>query len=231
MDLKKRNAVVYQIYPQSFKDSNNDGIGDIRGIIEKLDYLQDLGIDYIWMSPIFMSPLVDNGYDVADYKKVNPIYGTNEDLYELFDKAKKKNIGVMLDMVWNHSSDKHEWFQKALKGDKKYQDYYFFSKPDKNGNPPSDWNANFSTKAWEYVKSLDMYYFHCWAIEQPDLNWHNQDLRIELQKIAEFWINKGAKGFRFDVFNLIGKKNECYTLFGKRWIYALRFFWKWTRLS
>ncbi len=194
-----KDKVVYEIYPKSFKDSNNDGIGDLKGITSKLDYLKLLGIDYIWITPFFVSPQNDNGYDVADYYHIDPIYGTMEDLDELIKEANNRNIGLMFDMVFNHTSTEHVWFQKALKGEQKYKDYYFFRKE------PTNWQSKFGGSAWEYVKELDEYYLHLFDKTQADLNWENPDVRAELIKILNFWIDKGIKGFRFDVINLVSK--------------------------
>lgn len=202
-----KDKVVYQIYPKSFKDSNNDGIGDIRGIIEKLDYLQKLGVDYIWMNPIFKSPQNDNGYDIEDYYSIENIYGTMVDLEELIAEAKKRNIYLMFDMVFNHTSTNHKWFQKALQGNQEYKDYYFFKKG-RNGNPPTNWESKFGGNAWKYVEQLDEYYLHLFDETQADLNWKNPKVRQEMAKIVNFWIDKGIKGFRFDVINLIDK--ECF---------------------
>ncbi|MCD7948680.1 MAG: alpha,alpha-phosphotrehalase [Erysipelotrichaceae bacterium] len=194
-----KDKVVYEIYPKSFKDSNGDGIGDLKGITSKLDYLKLLGIDYIWMTPFFVSPQNDNGYDVADYYHIDPIYGTMDDLDELIKEADNRNIGLMFDMVFNHTSTTHEWFQKALKGDQKYKDYYFFRKE------PTNWESKFGGSAWEYVEKFDEYYLHLFDKTQADLNWENPEVRKELIKILNFWIDKGIKGFRFDVINLISK--------------------------
>ena len=198
------NKVVYQVYPKSFKDSNGDGYGDIGGIIEKLDYLKDLGIDYLWITPVFLSPMNDNGYDVADYYKINPDFGTMEEMDCLIAECNKRGIGLMLDMVFNHTSTYHEWFQKALAGDKEYQDYYIF----KDGTPdklPTNWESKFGGSAWEYVPSLKKWYLHLFDVSQADLNWENPKVREELKKVVLFWKNKGVKGFRFDVINLISK--------------------------
>lgn len=198
------NCVVYQIYPKSFKDSNGDGVGDIRGIIEKLDYLATLGVDYLWLTPVFPSPQCDNGYDVADYCAIDPVMGTMADMEDLITTAKQKGMGIMLDMVFNHVSSEHEWFQKALAGDEEYQKYFFFM----DGNPdapPTNWKSKFFGSAWEYVPSLGKWYLHIFDKKQPDLNWENPKVREELKKVIYFWKNKGVEGFRFDVINLISK--------------------------
>lgn len=199
-----RDKVVYQIYPKSFRDSNGDGLGDLRGIIEKLDYLQKLGVDYLWLTPFFPSPQNDNGYDVADYRNIDPRFGTMEDLEELIAQADAREIGLMLDMVFNHTSTEHQWFRKALAGEKKYQDYYIFKEglPDKI---PTNWVSKFGGPAWEYVPSLGKWYLHLFDVSQADLNWENPEVREELKDILRFWKEKGIKGFRFDVVNLISK--------------------------
>lgn len=199
-----KNKVVYQIYPKSFRDSDGDGLGDLRGIIEKLDYLQELGIAYIWLTPVFTSPQNDNGYDVADYCNIEPKFGTMQDLEELIAEGEKRGIGLMLDMVFNHTSTSHEWFQKALAGEKKYQDYYIF----KDGTPdnaPTNWESKFGGSAWEYVPTLEKWYLHLFDVSQADLNWENPEVREELKNVLRFWKGKGVKGFRFDVVNLISK--------------------------
>lgn len=198
------NKVIYQIYPKSFKDSNGDGIGDLRGVAEKLDYLKDLGVDYLWLTPFFVSPQRDNGYDVADYRNIDPMFGTMEDLYNLIAEGEKRNIGLMFDMVFNHTSTSHEWFRRALAGEKKYQDYYIFKEgaPDQ---PPTNWQSKFGGSAWEYVSSLGKWYLHLFDVTQADLNWKNPEVREELKEVIRFWKAKGVKGFRFDVVNLISK--------------------------
>ena len=198
------SKVVYQIYPKSFMDSNGDGLGDLRGIIRKLDYLRDLGVDYLWLTPVFVSPQNDNGYDVADYCSIDPRFGTMEDMEELIREGEKRGLGLMLDMVFNHTSTEHEWFQKALAGDEKYQNYYIF----KEGTPdklPTNWQSKFGGPAWEYVPSLGKWYLHLFDVTQADLNWDNPEVRDELKKVIFFWKDKGVKGFRFDVVNLISK--------------------------
>lgn len=201
------NKVVYQIYPKSFYDSNNDGIGDLNGITEKLDYIKYLGADYIWITPFFVSPQRDNGYDVADYCNIDPMYGTMEDFDRLSQEAHKRGIGIMLDMVFNHTSTEHKWFKKALAGEKKYQDFYIFKKGEK-GNPPTNWVSKFGGNAWEYVDELESYYLHLFDKTQADLNWENPKVREEIYKVVKFWLNKGVNGFRFDVVNLISKPGK-----------------------
>lgn len=198
------NKVVYQIYPKSFKDSNGDGVGDLPGVIEKLDYLQEFGADYLWLTPFFVSPGRDNGYDVADYCSVDPLFGTMEDLEELIHKAQDRNMGIMLDMVFNHTSTEHIWFQRALAGEQKYQDYYYFveGEPDQ---PPTNWKSKFGGSAWEYLPRLKKWYLHLFDVTQADLNWNNPEVREELKGVLRFWKEKGIRGFRFDVVNLISK--------------------------
>lgn len=201
-----KEKTIYQIYPKSFNDSNNDGIGDIRGIIEKLDYLALLGVDCLWITPFFVSPQKDNGYDVTDYCAIDPIYGTMNDVDELIVKAKQRNIDLMFDMVFNHTSITHEWFQKALTGNPKYKNYYYFKKG-KGENPPNNWNSKFGGSAWQYVEQFDEYYLHLYDKTQADLNWGNPEVRQELVKVLQFWLDKGIKGFRFDVINNIDKSS------------------------
>lgn len=199
-----KNKVVYQIYPKSFCDSDGDGEGDLKGITSKLDYLQDLGVELLWSTPFFPSPQRDNGYDVSDYCAVDPRFGTMADLEELIAEAAKRNIGLMFDMVFNHTSTEHEWFQKALAGDEKYQNYYIF----RDGTPdqlPTNWVSKFGGPAWEYVPQLGKWYLHLFDVTQADLNWENPEVREELKNVLRFWKAKGIKGFRFDVVNLISK--------------------------
>ncbi len=202
-DFKK--SVVYQIYPKSFCDTNGDGFGDLKGVTSKLDYLKELGVDYIWMTPFFISPQKDNGYDVENYYEIDPRYGTMEDFEELSKEAKKRGIDLMLDMVFNHTSDRHEWFQKALAGEEKYKKYYIFKKGKEDGSAPTNWESKFGGSAWQYVPEMDEYYLHLFDVSQPDLNWENEEVRKEVQKVIRFWMGKGVKGFRFDVINLISK--------------------------
>lgn len=199
-----KNSVVYQIYTKSFQDSDGDGLGDIRGTIRRLDYLKSLGVDYIWMTPFFKSPLNDNGYDVADYLAIDAVFGTMEDVDELIAEADKRGIGLMFDMVFNHTSTEHEWFLRALQGEREYMDYYIF----KDGSPdeaPTNWESKFGGSAWEYVPHLKKWYLHLFDKTQADLNWDNPRVREELKNVIRFWKQKGVKGFRFDVVNLISK--------------------------
>lgn len=204
MDYKK--SVVYEIYPKSFCDTKGTGVGDLKGITSKLDYLQNLGVDYLWLCPFFVSPQVDNGYDVEDYYSIDPRYGTMEDFEELAREAEKRGIGLMLDMVFNHTSDRHIWFRKALKGDPYYKNFYIFKKGKEGGGAPTNWQSRFGGSAWEYVPEFDEYYLHLYAMQQPDLNWENPDVRAEVEKVVRFWMEKGVKGFRFDVINQVSKK-------------------------
>ena len=200
------DKVAYQIYPKSFLDTNRDGIGDLRGIISKLDYLKKLGIDIIWLSPIYKSPFVDQGYDIADYYAIAEEFGTMEEFDELLAEAKKRDMHIIMDLVINHCSDKHEWFQKALADpDGAFADYFYFRKG-KNGNPPSNYRSYFGGSCWEKVPGTDKYYFHMFAKEQPDLNWENPKLRQELYKMINWWLEKGLSGFRIDAIINI-KKN------------------------
>lgn len=202
-DFKKK--VVYQIYPKSFKDTNGTGTGDLKGVIEKLDYLQTLGVDYIWLTPFYVSPQNDNGYDVADYYNIDPSYGTMEDVENLIAEAKKRNIYLMMDMVFNHVSTEHIWFKKAMAGEEKYLNYFFFKQGKANNQPPTNWNSKFGGPAWEYMEKFDKWYLHLFDKTQADLNWENPEVREEVKNIVRFWMEKGVKGFRFDVINLISK--------------------------
>ena len=217
MDTKKldkkwwKKEVGYQIYPRSFYDSNNDGIGDLNGITEKLDYLKDLGITLIWVCPIFKSPMDDNGYDISDYYDVNPEFGTKEDLEKLIVEAEKRGIKVILDLVINHTSDEHEWFLEALKNpESKYRNYYIFKRGE-NGLPPTNWRSHFGGSAWEKVEGEadedgnEMYYLHLFTKKQPDLNWENPEVRKELYQMVNYWLEKGIAGFRVDAINSIKK--------------------------
>ena len=200
-----KNAVFYQIYPKSFQDTNGDGIGDLRGIISRLDYLEELGVDGIWLSPVCQSPQVDNGYDISDYCAVDPMFGSMEDMEELIVKAKERGISIILDIVPNHSSNQHRWFLEALKGrDNPYHDYYIWRDGDGTCYP-NDMQSTFGGPAWTYVPELGQYYFHQFAPEQPDLNWENPQMRRQMYKAIRFWVDKGVEGFRLDVVDQIGK--------------------------
>lgn len=201
-----KNAVVYQIYPRSFKDSNGDGIGDLEGIYEKLDYLAELGIDVIWMSPVYKSPNDDNGYDISDYQDIMDDFGTMADFDRVLAKAHSLNIKIMMDLVVNHTSDEYKWFIESKKSkDNPYHDYYMWADPDKNGNPPNRWESCFSGSAWEYVESVGQFYLHSFSKKQPDLNWDNPKVRDEVFKMMTWWCDKGIDGFRMDVISMISK--------------------------
>ena len=199
------DKVAYQIYPKSFQDSNGDGIGDLRGIISKLDYIKELGIDIIWLSPIYKSPFVDQGYDISDYYSIAEEFGTMEEFDELLEEAKKRDMYIIMDLVVNHCSDKHEWFQKALADpDGEYADYFYFRKG-MDGNPPSNYRSYFGGSCWEPVPGTDKYYFHMFAKEQPDLNWENPKLRQNIYNMINWWLDKGLAGFRIDAIINIKK--------------------------
>ncbi|WP_252234708.1 alpha-glucosidase [Clostridium sp. ZS1] len=203
-----KESVVYQIYPRSFKDSNGDGIGDIRGIIEKLDYLRELGIDVIWLSPVYKSPNDDNGYDISDYKDIMTEFGTMNDFDELLKSAHEKGIKIMMDLVVNHTSDEHKWFVESRKSENnKYRDYYVWKKG-KDGQPPNNWTSCFSGPAWQYDEETEMYYLHLFSKKQPDLNWENPELRNDVYSMMQWWLGKGIDGFRMDVINFISKNQE-----------------------
>ena len=194
-----KTKVVYQIYPKSFKDTTGNGIGDFQGIIEKIPYLKELGVDMVWLNPFYPSPQRDNGYDISDYTAVNPLFGTMSDFEEMVQVGKEYGIDFMLDMVLNHCSTEHEWFQKALAGDPYYQDFFFLR------DEPTDWLSKFGGSAWAPFGTTGKYYLHLFDVTQADLNWRNPHVREELFKVVNFWRNKGVRGFRFDVINLIGK--------------------------
>ena len=203
-----KSAVFYQIYPKSFQDSNGDGIGDIAGIIQHLDYLEKLGVDGIWLSPVCASPQVDNGYDISDYRAIWPTLGTMEDMEALIREAKQRGISIIMDLVLNHTSDQHIWFREALKGqDNPYHDYYIW-RSGAPGVPPNDMQAVFGGSMWTYVPSLGQYYFHQFAVQQPDLNWENPAVRRELYNMIRFWVDKGVEGFRLDVIDQIAKEPD-----------------------
>jgi len=200
-----KEAVVYQIYPRSFKDSNGDGIGDLRGIIEKIDYLDELGVDAVWLNPVYQSPNDDNGYDISDYKAIMDEFGTMEDLEELMGLLHERDIKLIMDLVINHSSDEHQWFEESRKSkDNSYRDYYIW-KDGKNDGPPNNWKAFFGGSAWKYDENTDQYYLHLFSPKQPDLNWENPEVRNDLYEMINWWLEKGIDGFRLDVINLISK--------------------------
>ena len=202
------DKVVYQAYPKSFKDTDGNGLGDLKGITEKLPYIKELGADLIWINPFYESPQRDNGYDISDYKSINPDFGTWEDFDELITEAQKLDLGIMLDMVLNHVSIEHEWFQKALAGDKKYQDYFYLRKAQEDGSLPTNWDSKFGGDAWAPFGDTDYYYLCLFDKTQADLDWHNEEVRQELFDVVNFWLEKGVKGFRFDVINVTGKSEN-----------------------
>lgn len=204
-----KESVVYQIYPRSFKDSNGDGIGDLKGIIEKLDYLKELGIDVIWLSPIYKSPNDDNGYDISDYHDIMDEFGTLEDFDILLQEAHKKDIKIVMDLVVNHTSDEHKWFIESRKSkDNPYRDYYIWREKSKDGGAPNNWGSAFGGSAWEYDETTDMYYLHLFSKKQPDLNWDNPKVRNEIFDMMKWWLDKGIDGFRMDVISMISKTPE-----------------------
>lgn len=203
-----KESVVYQIYPRSFCDSNGDGIGDIRGIIGKLDYIKRLGIDVIWLSPIYQSPNDDNGYDISDYRAIMQDFGTMDDFQELLEEAHNRNLKIIMDLVVNHTSDEHTWFTQS-RSDKEnpYRDYYIW-REGKNGNPPNNWGSWFGGSAWQYDERTDMYYLHIFSKKQPDLNWENEYVRRDVYDMMLWWLDKGVDGFRMDVISLISKVQD-----------------------
>jgi len=204
LDRWWQDAVVYQIYPRSFKDSNGDGIGDIPGIISKLDYIKDLGVNVIWLSPVYKSPNDDNGYDISDYRDINPEFGTMEDMERLIAEAGRRGIRIIMDLVINHTSDEHPWFVKSRQGHPEYRDYYYWRKG-KNGGPPNNWTGFFGGSAWEKDEQTGEWYLHLFSKKQPDLNYHNPRVLEEVKDIMRFWLDKGIAGFRCDVINIIYK--------------------------
>ena len=204
-----KNSVVYQIYPRSFKDSNGDGFGDLPGVIEKLDYLKELGIDVIWLSPVFDSPQDDNGYDIRDYRSVYAGFGTNEDMEELIAQAHKRGIKVVMDLVVNHTSDEHVWFVESRKSrENAYSDYYIWKDPKADGSEPNNWGSSFCGSAWEYSEQRGQYFLHFYSRRQPDLNWENPKVRKEVYDLMKFWMEKGADGWRMDVIASISKEQD-----------------------
>ena len=210
MDRKDwwKEAVVYQIYPKSFQDSNGDGIGDIKGITQRLDYLKRLGVNVLWLCPVYKSPMDDGGYDISDYDHVHPMFGTDADLDDLIEAADEKGMKILMDLVVNHTSDEHEWFQEALKNpESKYADYYVF-KETEDGNPPNNWRSYFGDAAWERVEGTNRFYLHAFSKKQPDLNWENPELREEIYQMVNRWLDKGLGGFRIDAICNIKKRIE-----------------------
>lgn len=205
--MNREELIGYEIYLQSFYDTNGDGIGDINGVTKKLDYIKSLGVNLLWITPFFSSPLKDNGYDVSNYYKINPIFGNMKDFDNLIREAKKRNIIIMIDLVFNHTSTEHKWFLEAKKGNKKYQNYYFFKK-NLNNKPPTNWISKFGGSAWKYIPKIDKWYLHLFGENQADLNWENPNVREEIFEVVKFWMKKGVKGFRFDVINLISKPKK-----------------------
>ncbi len=200
--------VIYQIYPKSFYDANGDGIGDLRGIIEKIDYIKKLNVDMIWFNPFYVSPQNDNGYDIANYREIDPLFGTMADFEELQAKLADIGVGVMLDMVLNHCSTEHEWFKKALAGDEKYRKFFYLRPGKPDGSLPNNWQSKFGGPAWSKFGDTDLYYLHLYDPTQADLDWHNPEVRKELEDVVNFWRGKGVRGFRFDVINVIGKSED-----------------------
>lgn len=203
-----KSSVIYQIYPRSFQDSTGSGTGDLNGIIQRLDYLEDLGIDAVWLSPVYKSPQDDNGYDISDYQDIDPMFGTLADMERLITEAKKHNIRIIMDLVLNHTSDEHRWFEEARKSrDNAYHDYYVW-RDGEEGTPPNDMKACFGGSAWEWVPEVQQYYFHQFSVKQPDLNWENPRVRQEIYDMINWWIEKGAGGFRLDVIDQIAKEPD-----------------------
>ena len=203
--MRLEDTIVYQIYPKSFKDSTGNGLGDLRGIIDSFDYIVDLGVNMVWFNPFYPSPQYDNGYDISDYKAIDPDYGTMADFEELVALADSHGIGIMMDMVLNHCSTEHEWFQKALAGDPYYQDFFYLRPAKEDGSLPTNWDSKFGGPAWEPFGDTGLYYLHLYETHMADLNWHNPNVRRELFDVVRFWCDKGVKGLRFDVLNVIGK--------------------------
>jgi trehalose-6-phosphate hydrolase len=200
--------VIYQIYPKSFYDANGDGIGDLRGIIEKIDYIKKLNVDMIWFNPFYVSPQNDNGYDIANYREIDPLFGTMADFEELQAKLADIGVGVMLDMVLNHCSTEHEWFKMALAGDEKYRKFFYLRPGKPDGSLPNNWQSKFGGPAWSKFGDTDLYYLHLYDPTQADLDWHNPEVRKELEDVVNFWRGKGVRGFRFDVINVTGKSED-----------------------
>jgi oligo-1,6-glucosidase len=200
------SAVIYQIYPRSFNDSNGDGIGDLPGIIEKLDHIAGLGVDVIWLSPVYKSPMDDNGYDISDYYDIAPEFGTMADMDKLIEEAAKKNIKIVMDLVANHTSDEHPWFKEAISSkDNPKRDWYIWRDPQEDGGPPNNWDSFFTPSAWEIDEKSNQYYLHLFSKKQPDLNWANPEVRNAIYEMMHFWLKKGIGGFRMDTINMIGK--------------------------
>ena len=201
-----KNAVIYQIYPKSFNDTNGDGIGDIAGIIEKIPYLKTLGVDGLWISPLYLSPQVDNGYDITDYRVIDPMFGTNEDMYDLIKLAHAAGIKIIMDFVANHTSDQAFWFQESRKSKNNFfSDFYIWQDAKPDGSEPNNWGSNFGGSAWTFDEMRQQYYLHYYAAEQPDLNWENETVREYIYDMMRFWKSKGVDGWRMDVITSISK--------------------------
>lgn len=204
-----KKSVVYQIYPKSFNDTTGNGVGDLQGIIEKLDYLKTLGVDVIWLTPIYKSPQKDNGYDISDYFQIHEEYGTMEDFDQLLEEAHKRDIKIIMDIVINHTSTDHSWFQEAKKSkDNPYRNFYIWKDPNEDGSAPTNWESKFGGNAWEYDEETGQYYLHLFDVTQADLNWENEELRQKVYDMMHFWLKKGVDGFRLDVINLISKNQD-----------------------
>ena len=204
-----KNAVIYQVYPKSFYDTNGDGIGDLKGINEKLDYLKELGVDAIWISPCYLSPQIDNGYDIADYRKIDPMFGNNEDMKELIHDAHSRNIKIIMDMVANHTSDKSIWFEESRKSrDNYFSDFYIWKDPKSDGSEPNNWGSNFGGSAWTYDNNRKQYYLHYYGKQQPDLNWENPKVRQAIYDVMRYWKAQGVDGWRMDVITSISKNQS-----------------------
>lgn len=207
-DVGFRRQTIYQIYPKSFFDSTGSGVGDLRGVIEKVPYIASLGVDLVWFNPFFPSPQRDNGYDISDYCAIDPAMGTMDDFVDLVAALGEHGVGVMLDMVLNHCSTEHEWFQRALAGEKEYQDFFYLRPPGPDGGLPNNWVSKFGGPAWEPFGDTGLYYLHLFDKTQADLDWHNPRVRQEMADVVSFWRDLGVHGFRFDVINLIGKTED-----------------------
>lgn len=203
-----QKSVIYQIYPKSFQDTNKDGIGDLPGITKRLKYIKSIGVEGIWISPFYLSPQIDNGYDISDYEKIDPIYGDMNDFDILIKKAHALNLKVIIDMVFNHSSTQHYWFIKSMNPKSTYRDYYIWRNASSKGKPPNNWKSKFGGNAWSFDKNSNQYYLHLWSSQQADLNWENHKLRSELKKIFNFWADRGIDGLRLDVINLVSKPQD-----------------------
>jgi oligo-1,6-glucosidase len=206
-----QHAVVYQVYPRSFQDSDGDGIGDLAGIIQRLPYIKELGVDVIWLNPVYKSPDRDNGYDISDYRSIQPRFGDMKTFDRLLEQAHALGLHLVMDLVVNHTSDQHEWFKKSRESkDSAYRDFYFW-RDGEPGIPPNNWGSYFGGSTWEYDDASKQYYLHLFAKEQPDLNWENPQVRESIWDVMRFWLDKGVDGFRMDVINFISKPEDCRT--------------------